>query len=111
MYSQSVELELLSSTHAVLYKLAQWCVNISARASSTLGQRKVWQQQYKTLHGILSAKKAAAQYHVPLTTLWRRLSSNNEPFAAARKLLGRFRTVFFGRTREGAGRLYLRDGK
>ncbi|CAH1990096.1 unnamed protein product [Acanthoscelides obtectus] len=48
MYNQSVELELLSSTHAVLYKLTQWCVTINGRASSTLGQRKVWQQQYKT---------------------------------------------------------------
>ncbi|CAH1965475.1 unnamed protein product [Acanthoscelides obtectus] len=45
-------------------------------------------------HGILSAKKAAAQYHVPLTILRIRLSSNNEPNAAARKWLGRFRTVF-----------------
>ncbi|CAH1977843.1 unnamed protein product [Acanthoscelides obtectus] len=72
MYNQSVGLELLSSTHAVLYKLAQWCVTINGRASSTLGQRKVWQY---VRHGILSAKKAAAQYHVPLTTLRRRLTN------------------------------------
>ncbi|CAH1965434.1 unnamed protein product [Acanthoscelides obtectus] len=49
MCSQSVELELLSSTHAVLYKLAQWCLIINGRVSRTLGQTKVWQQQYKTL--------------------------------------------------------------
>lgn len=45
-------------------------------------------------NNILSAKKAASQYKVPLTTLRRRVKSNKDPEAASRKYLGRFRPVF-----------------
>lgn len=76
-------------------------------------QRHSWSEESMTVairdvrNKILSAKKAASQYHVPLTTLRRRVKLGKEPEAASKKSLGRFRPVFFSKSRNITGGFHL----